>query len=214
MGHRPGRVLDALAARIAALPRPALVGIDGVDGVGKTTMADALAAVLRAAGTTVVRVTMDGFHNPRAVRYRRGRTSPLGYFHDSFDLEAFRTVVLEPARAGGTIRTAVYDHVSDAPVAGELVPVAGAVVLVDGVFLQRDELEDAWDLAVFLRAPFTATYSRMARRDGSHPDPNHPANRRYLEGQELYLRSCRPETRADVVLDVTDVTAPVVVSGL
>lgn len=214
MGRRPGQVLDALAARIAALPRPALVGIDGVDGVGKTTMADTLAAVLRAAGTMVVRVTMDGFHHPRAVRYRRGRASPLGYFHDSFDLEAFRTAVLEPARAGGKVRTAVHDHVGDAPVAGELVPVADAVVLVDGVFLQRDELAGAWDLAVFLRAPFTATYSRMAQRDGSHPDPNHPANRRYLEGQELYLRSCRPETRADVVLDVTDVTAPLVVSGL
>lgn len=208
------RVLDALAARVVALPRPALVGIDGVDGAGKTTLADALAAHLRASGTPVVRVSIDGFHHPRAVRYRRGRGSAVGYFHDSFDLDAFRAAVVEPTRAGTQVRTAVFDHVRDAPVPGELTPVAGAVVLVDGVFLQRDELAGTWDLAVFLRAPFEATYARMARRDGSHPDPDDPANRRYREGQELYLRACRPESRADVVLDVTDLGAPTVVAGL
>lgn len=98
--------------------------------------------------------------------------------------------------------------------AGARVDAAGAVVLVDGIFLQRDELADAWDLTVFLRAPFEATYARMSARDGSPADPDHPANRRYLEGQRLYLRTCRPEERADVVLDVTDVGAPVVVCGL
>lgn len=210
----PGRVVDVLAARVSALPRPALVAVDGVDGAGKTHFADRLATVLRAAGTRVVRVSIDGFHRPRAERYRRGRLSPEGYFHDSFDLAAFRSCVLEPARTGGLVRTAVFDHVADARVAGPAVPSAGAVVVVDGVFLQRDELAGAWDLAVFLRAPFHATFARMAVRDGCPADPDHPANRRYREGQELYLRTCAPEARADVVLDVTDVGAPVVVSGL
>ena len=51
----------------------------------------------------------------------------------------------------------------------------------------------------------------MASRDGCRrPIPAHPANRRYLEGQRRYLRECPPRERADVVVDVTDVTAPVV----
>ena len=208
-------VLDLLADRVAALPRPALVAVDGVDGAGKTVLADDLAAVLVRRGDRVVRVGIDGFHRPRAARYARGRSSPQGYFLDSFDLDAFRRSVVEPVRAGrGSVRTAVFDHRADAPVPGERADVAGVVVLVDGVFLQRDELRDAWDLTVFLRAPFEATYARMGARDGSPADPHHPDNRRYLEGQRLYLRTCRPEERADVVLDVTEVTAPVVVSGL
>lgn len=210
----PGSVLDALAARVTALPRPALVAVDGVDAAGKTRFADGLAEILRATGARVVRVSLDGFHQPRAARYRRGRTSPLGYYLDSFDLAAFRTHVLEPARAGGVVRTAVFDHAIDAAVPGERAPAAGAVVLVDGVFLHRDELAGVWDLSVFLDAPFAATFARMAARDGGDPDPDHPGNRRYREGQELYLRWCRPRERAHVVLDVTDVRAPVVVSGL
>ncbi len=208
-------VLDLLADRVAALPRPALVAVDGVDGAGKTVLADDLAGVLVRRGDRVVRAGIDGFHRPRVERYARGRSSPEGYFHDSFDLDAFRRCVIEPARAAaGHVRTAAFDHRADAAVAGDEVDVSGAVVLVDGVFLQRDELHGVWDLAVYLRAPFEATYARMSARDGSPPHPDHPDNRRYLEGQRLYLRGCRPEERADVVLDVTDVRAPVVVSGL
>ena len=208
-------VLDLLAARVAAQPRPALVAIDGVDGAGKTVLADDLAAVLRGRGDRVVRASIDGFHRPRNERYARGRTSPEGYFLDSFDLEAFRRCVVDPVRAGAErVRTAAFDHRADAAVEGEHVDVAGAVVVVDGVFLQRDELCDVWDLAVFLRVGFDTTFARMSVRDGCPPDPEDPANRRYLEGQRLYLRTCRPEERADVVLDVTDVRAPVVVSGL
>ena len=206
-------VLGLLAERIGALPRPALVAVDGVDGAGKTVLADDLAVVLRVRGVRVVRVGIDGFHRPRRERYARGRSSPEGYFLDSFDLDAFGRCVLEPVgRGAGEVRTAVFDHRSDRPVAGDRHEVAGSVVLVDGVFLQRDELADAWDLAVFLRTGFEASYARMSVRDGCPPDPADPSNRRYLEGQLLYLRTCRPEERADVVLDVTDVRAPVVVS--
>ena len=208
-------VLELLAARVGALPRPALVAVDGVDGAGKTTFADELAGVLAARGARVVRVGIDGFHRPRRERYARGRTSPQGYFLDSFDLDVFRRSVVEPVRSGsGPVRTAAFDHRTDAPVDGERVDAAGAVVLVDGVFLQRDELAGVWDLAVFLHAGFEASYARMSVRDGSPPDPEHPANRRYLEGQRLYLRACRPQERADVVIDVTDVRAPEVVAGL
>ncbi len=208
-------MLDLLADRVGALTRPALVAVDGIDGAGKTVLADDLAAVLSGRGDRAVRVGIDGFHRPRRERYARGRTSPEGYFLDSFDLDAFRRCVVEPVRAGsGQVRTVAFDHRTDVPETGERVDVAGAVVVVDGVFLQRDELCEAWDLAVFLRAPFEAAYARMGARDGTPLDAEHPANRRYLEGQQLYLRTCRPEERADVVLDVTDVAAPVVVWGL
>jgi uridine kinase len=210
------RVLADLADRVATLARPALVAIDGVDGVGKTVLADDLAAVLAARGIRTVRVPIDGFHRPRAERYRRGRTSPRGYLEDSYDVDAFRACVVEPVRRGGSgaVRPAVFDHRTDRPVDVAPVDVGDAVVLVDGIFLHRDGLAELWDLSLFLRAGFTATFARMAERDGTPPDPEDPANRRYLEGQRLYLRTFEPERRADVVVDLEDLGAPVVVSGL
>src|ERR671937_1286035 len=73
-------VIGDLANRIEPVrrPNPVRVAIDGVDAAGKTTLADELAPVLRRRGREVVRASIDGFHRPRAERYRRGELSPEG----------------------------------------------------------------------------------------------------------------------------------------
>lgn len=58
-------------------------------------------AVLDAQGVVTVRVSLDGFHHPAAVRHRRGRHSPEGFFLDSYDYAAFRRLVLDPLAPGG-----------------------------------------------------------------------------------------------------------------
>ena len=202
---------SAVLRQIAALVRPgSVVAIDGVDGAGKTTFADDLAGVLDA---PVVRSTVDGFHQPRAVRHARGRHSPEGFFLDSYDYPALRGLLLEPFRAGQPVRTAAFDHRLDAAVAGVPTrPAPGSVLLLDGLFLHRPELRGYWDLSVFLRVEFAVTFARMAVRNGSPADPDDPANRRYLEGQRLYLSSCSPEDRASLVVDHDDPAAPRIVS--
>jgi uridine kinase len=207
-------VLEEVAARVPDLaPDGVRVGIDGVDGAGKTVFADHLAAVLSAAGRPVVRVSVDDFHHPRAVRHRRGRLSPEGFWLDSYDYPALCRRVLDPFGPGESRRyqPACHDLASDqqleSPV-GSAPP--GAVLVIDGLFLHRDELDGVWDLSVFLQAPFAVSVARMAVRDGSHPDPKHPSVVRYVEGQRLYFDVCRPWERADLVVDASDLDAPVV----
>lgn len=210
------RVLDRVAAAVpdaVAPARPVRVGVDGTDGAGKTTFADELAEVLRATGRQVLRASVDGFHQPRVVRYRRGRASPEGFFHDSYDLDTLHAVLLEPLAPDHVgprrVRTAVRDVATDTDPGTPWQVVDDATVLVvDGIFLQRDELRHVWDLAVWLEVPFAETYARMAVRDGCPPDPDDPANTRYREGQRLYLAACAPRDRADVVVDNADVTRP------
>lgn len=91
-------LLVRLAATIAELHpgRIVRVAIDGVDGAGKTTLADALAPVVAAQSRPVIRASVDGFHHPRAVRYARGRHSPDGFYLDSYNYVAFRKLLLAP----------------------------------------------------------------------------------------------------------------------
>lgn len=210
--------LAALADRIADRVGPGIlrVGIDGVDGAGKTTLADKLAQVLEARGIRVIRSSIDGFHNPRAVRYVRGKDSPEGFYRDSFNIAAFKRELLDPLGPGGSgrYRKAVYDHRTDGAVDGP-VEVAGrsGVLLVDGIFLHRPELRRSWDLSVFINVPFAESYSRMALRDGSDPDPAAPSNRRYCEGQKLYFAECNPQKAAMMLVDYADLNAPRIVRG-
>jgi uridine kinase len=180
------------------------VAVDGVDGSGKTTFAALLAGAYSEQRRPVEVVHLDDFLNPRAVRYRLGRTSPEGYFSDTYDLAAFSAKVLDPLRPGGnrTIVRRAFDYTSDSPVEDSPVVVPeDAVVIVEGMFLHRDELCERWDVSVFLDVPFAVSVSRMAARDGSHPDPEHPSLYRYVQGQRIYLSRCKPKERATIVID-------------
>lgn len=204
--------LAALVKRIV-ITRPdgiARVAITGVDGAGKTRLADDLVELI-ADRRPVIRASIDGFHNPRAVRYGRGRTSPEGFYRDSFNLDLFRATLLEPLAPGGTrhYRTAAFDHRTDSAVdMPEQVANQNAVLLVDGIFLQQPALADVWDLTIFLDVPFTATFARMAVRDGSPADEADPANQRYRKGQQMYLTECDPKATAEVLVDYADFNAP------
>ena len=206
-------VLERLSDAVPAVAggRTVRVGVDGVDGAGKTVLADELAAVLERRGRPVVRIGIDGFHRPRALRYRRGRSSPEGFYRDSYDLEALRRYVLTPLgpQGDGWYLPAVHDVQHDRALHHDRRRAPeGAVLVLDGLFLHRPELVGHWDLSVLVTAPFEVTFARMAARDGCPPDPEHPDNQRYVGGQRLYFAEVRPETRADVVVDNTDPARP------
>jgi len=206
-------LLEDLAGRIAATlrPHPLRVAIDGVDGAGKTRLADDLALPLRARGRPVVRASIDGFHQPRALRYRRGKDSPEGFFRDSFDLDRLAAALLEPLGPGGarSYVAAVFDWRTDARVAREPeVADPRAVLVFDGIFLHQPRLRPYWDWSLFLRTSFEVSVARCAARDGSSPDPSHASNRRYVEGQKLYLAECDPAAHATVVVDYDDLANP------
>lgn len=211
--------IDELAAALVRVRvgHPTRVAIDGVDGSGKTTLADELVEPIRRAGREVIRGSIDGFHNPRVVRYARDSDSPEGYFLDSFDYAAVRRELLEPLGPEGNrkLRTAVFDYRVDRAVDSPA-RIAGddAVLLFDGVFLQRPELEGQWDVTIWVDAPFEITVERAiardARRGGDAGETRGKYERRYVPGQELYMRQCRPKERADIVFANTDLARPTV----
>lgn len=202
-------VLARLAGLVEAAPgRRALVAVDGVDTSGKTRLADALAAAL-APRREVVRASVDAFHRPRAERYRLGRASAEGCYRHTFDHLALRDRLLVPFRDGQPCVPAAFDHRSDQPVdAAPVQPGAAAVLVLDGVFLQRPELDVGWDLTVHLQVPDEEVLLRAAARDGSGSLPLY--RDRYLPEQRLYEAECAPAERAAVLLDNTHPKAPVV----
>lgn len=192
------------------------VGVDGVDGAGKTVFAGELAAALGAAGRAVLEVSADDWHQVRALRYARGRQSPEGFWLDSYDYARLRSEVLDPLGPGGSrrYRSRGHDLVSDEVLSGEWsVAPAAAVLVLDGLFLQRAELEGWLDFVVWLDVPFEETTRRMAVRDGSSADPSDPSMARYVQAQRMYFAQRSPWERADLVVDNTDVEAPFVVTA-
>jgi uridine kinase len=212
-------MLEQLARSIAAvrLDHPTRVAIDGVDGSGKTALADELAEPVRRAGREVIRASVDGFHNPRAVRYCRGPDSPEGYFLDSFDYATLKRDLLDPLGPAGDarFRTAAFDYRVDRPVeSARRAATRDAVLLFDGVFLSCPE-QASWDLTIWLDVPFDITVERAVARDsragGDAAITRAKYENRYVPGQRLYLAQCRPRDRADIVVDNSVLDRPRIV---
>jgi uridine kinase len=218
----PSSVRRGVIAALAECVPPAAgdgcvrVAIDGVDGSGKSILAAELAAALSEAGRPVIQVSADDWHQQRAQRHARGRTSPEGFWLDSYDYPRLRAEVLEPLGPGGSREYRPLGHSleTDEVLRGPtLTAPEGAVVVVDGLFLQRAELHGCFEFVVWLDVPFEETARRMAVRDGTPPHPDDPAMARYVGGQRRYFAACAPWSSADLVIDNTDVERPRIVEA-
>jgi uridine kinase len=198
-----------------ARPHPVRVAIDGMAAAGKTNLADELANPIQNRGRPVIRVSLDGFHRPQAVRYRRGAESPEGYYYDAFDYPAIRSELLLPLGPGGSreYRLATLDFCDDTTInEPPRLALPDAVVLCDGVFLLRPELGDCWDYRVFIQVEDQVAVRRAVRRDqesiGAPEVVRTRYWRRYVPAHRIYLEAVCPQQAADVVVDNNDPANP------
>lgn len=193
-----------------------VIAVEGRDATGKTRFADALAVAFRRAKADAYRASVDDFHNPRALRYRLGRDSAEGYYTYAFDYPRLKRLLLEPFRVGGSngFQVAAFDLVADRDVEERwLTAGPDAVLIVDGVFLQRPVLDEQFDEVIMLVANDAERGRRLHARDGLHPLITHPSHDRYRLAHDRYEADNAPVENADVVIDNSDWRRPIVLSA-
>jgi len=194
------------------LPKPAVIGINGVDASGKTTMASGLDAYLRRRGIPTALIHVDDFHNPRAVRTIDD--SPEGYIKHAFDVPRIHTLILDLKRAPGTKTALLLDLDTDAYTNQKIFEVNGdTVIIVEGVLLYRPPLDELSDYRVFLDVTFDEALRRARERDV--PKYGEAFLQRYIDryipAQKLYLSKNAPKERSQLVIDNNDVRKPIII---
>jgi uridine kinase len=202
-------------------PSPKMIAIDGVDGAGKTVFARELKLYLLALGYETVLVSVDDFHYPRNIRYRKGPDSPKGFYFDSIHYSELIRLVLDPFSKGeGYYHTTAFDCENDRPNMSKVKQInPNSILLMEGIFLQRPELVRFWDLKIFLDVDFKTNLQRNIDRANLINDPvalDRFIERyytRYKPGQELYFAESKPHESADIVIDNNDYNAPILTGG-
>ena len=164
-----------------------MIGIDGLAGSGKTTVADELGTLVAECGLEVIRITLDAYLTSEAA------------------FGAVAEDVLRPLTptGSGRYRTA---PAADGEVGRWAVAPEAAVVIVDGLFLHHPTLAAGggtrtWDFSVWLDVPIEQAYARLHIQRRSDPDPRSPSNMAWTNAQLRYIETCDPARQADVVVD-------------
>ncbi|MCA2219404.1 uridylate kinase [Jidongwangia harbinensis] len=205
-------MIGELVRRILAvdLDHPVRVGIDGPSAAGKTTLAGTLAGALRATtDRVIVRAELDHFMRMVQDRNAYPYDSAESYYLDAWDYPAIRRELLVPLGPGGDrrYRTALTDAAGtttrDLPV--HIAP-DDAILLADGVFLQRPELDRHWDLRIYLHLDAAESLRRGVARDrhwmGGAEEAERRYRTRYVPGEERYRAEVRPREHAQIVVEV------------
>jgi len=207
-------LLKGIAEMINSIQRrhPVRVAIDGVDAAGKTVFADELKPLLEDRGREVIRSSIDWFHNPRRLRHVRGRMDPEGYYLDSFNYRALLDYLLLPLGPGGSLvyMDKAFDYRLDQRLDEPFKKAgAAAVLLFDGIFLLRPELEHVWDLKIYLDVTFEESLRRgLDRAADRSSEVEDLYMNRYIPGQKLYHIHSAPQRKADIVIDNNDPSSP------
>ena len=197
--------------------RPFIVGVNGIDGSGKTMLSTELHRQLEAQGLPVTIVHIDDFTQPRSRR--AASNDPIEhYYNNTFDIDTLRNAVLAPLVARRQLGSVLLRHESPhdpSQLVEHSYSFSGgpSVVIVEGVFVFRPELADYFDTKIFVDIPLSEMRQRAIERDvprfGFGVLKKYLT--RYLPAQTRYLEVVRPFDIADIVINNTDWHNPYIV---
>ncbi|MGG0256849.1 hypothetical protein ABEY61_25560 [Bacillus toyonensis] len=199
------------------LTHPIRVGVSGITASGKTTFANELAEEMKKRGVPVTRASIDDFHNLRAIRYAQGKESARGYYEDAHDYSAFKERLLMPLGPNGNLQYETISHnlKTDLPVQNApLVAPPNMVLIVDGTFLLKKDVEHLFDYTIFIDTDFEIARKRGAEREteafGSYEKAEKMFLNRYHAACKMYIDEHNPKECVDVVFENSKFDDPVV----
>ncbi|MEV4296510.1 uridine kinase family protein [Microbispora rosea] len=187
-----------------------LIGVDGGGGSGKSTLARALAARLPQAGL----VHIDDFYRPSSSPERQPDHPWYGTVAGFFDWPRLQRQVIEPLRNGREAAYERYDWPADS-LAETLTVSARGYVVVEGISVTREELRGAYDLRVWVEAPYEVRLVRGIERDGE--SARDIWEKEWMPADAEYAQAMTPHEHAHLVLDgaavLADVTTEIAVTA-
>ena len=168
-----------------------------------------------------IRASLDDFKNPWREARELGydRVSGEGYYRNAYDFRSARDLLLAPAAPGGSGDLVLCAH---DPLTGEdhrdktIAAPADAVLIVDSVFAFRPEYNGFWDYRIWLEVDAGLALRRGIARDAAREGAQEASRvhrDRYYAAEMIYLAEVGPRSLADLIIDNSDFTRPVILGG-
>ncbi|SEQ96042.1 kinase [Piscibacillus halophilus] len=183
--------------------RPFIVAIDGLSGAGKTTVTQQLENILTSQNYKVRVVHIDDHIVERHKRYNTGHDEWYEYYYLQWDVELLKRELFKKIYLNSDLTLPFYVYETDQIYQEKINLDSSSIVIIEGIFLQRDEWREYLDYVCYLDCPRDIRFDRVLNRDpynGSHEKRLQKYKRRYWLGEEHYLHKVNPIKIADQVI--------------
>lgn len=185
-----------------------VVGIDGLGGAGKSTVSEQICGELAADGIHTILLHMDDFIHPREVRYNSAYPAWQCYYELQWRLDYVVDVIRRLKETGAQrIALELYDKEHDQYTTEQYDITQNTVVLLEGVFLQRKELQGLFDYRIYVDVPESIRLQRVLKRDtyiGNEQQIIDKYKTRYFPAERHYFNTYRPDLAADAIISEYD----------
>lgn len=192
--------------------KPLIVGVNGVDTSGKTTLTMEFGKYLSKSGFNVQIVHLDDFHNPSSLRNKE--SDPIiSYFNNAFDLKYLEKEILVPISTKSLLdkELVLLDLQKDQYSSKKRYVVdKDTIVFVEGVLLYREPIDKYFDFKIYVDVSFEEVLKRALKRDNEIFGDSviERYHKKYIPIQERYIENYSPKQKSNVIIDNEDFSNP------
>lgn len=172
--------------------RPYIVAIDGLSGAGKTTLVNLLKDSLE----KPVIIHIDDHIVERSKRYDTGQEQWFEYYQLQWDTNYLKEHLYQKLKQSASCLTLPFYYKDEDTHSNQTMHLSpDSIIIIEGIFLLREEWKDFYDYIIFLDCPKELRYERVLQRDtyiGDLEERVKKYKERYWVAEEYYLNTRKP----------------------
>lgn len=181
-----------------------IIGIDGLGGAGKSTISETLCQKFEENHYHTILLHIDDFIHVRNVRYNSDYPDWQCYYDLQWRFDYFRDVINEiKSSKKDYMDIELYDKDNDTYCEQRIAIRDNTIVIVEGIFLQRNEYNNIFDYMIYIDIPEEVRLERVLKRDtyiGDEQQIIEKYENRYFPAEHRYVEECQPQEKADYVI--------------
>lgn len=174
-----------------------VVGIDGLSRSGKTTLTAALVNYFNDQHIPAIPFHLDDLIVERSRRYKTGEEPWCEYYQLQWDCSWLKQHFFQRLKNASELALPIYDGETDERTVRTMAIPPSCVVIVEGIFLQREEWLGCCDFVIYVNSPRDRRFQRESEAVQQNIEK---FSERYWPAEEHYLTNRNPQKTADFIV--------------